>query len=283
MKLLLKCLPCLLRQIEEALEMSGAGEELKVEIFKKALDTMTHYEDYPSSPHIAGYLHGMVREMTGCDPYYAVKEKDMETARLNYPLVEEYISKKEDRLFWALKASACGNTLDSAANPGVSFDESVAKELEADFGICDIELLREKLKSAKKVLILADNSGETYFDLLLIKALKPLEVVYAVRECPAINDATIDIAVRSGIEGHAKIISSGSRAPGTILEEATDEFKEIFETADVIISKGQGNYESLDVSGREIFYLFRVKCPVISEHFGIELGKYVFKREQNII
>ncbi|MBE6574579.1 MAG: DUF89 family protein [Ruminococcaceae bacterium] len=280
MRLILKCLPCLLRQIEEALEMSGAEDELKNEIFKKALETMTHYEDYPSSPHIAGYLHGMVREMTGCDPYYAVKEKDMETAKAIFPLVEEYISHKEDKLYWSLKASACGNALDAAANPGASFDESVAKELETPFGICDIELLREKLRTAKKVLILADNSGETYFDLLLIKALAPAQVIYAVRECPAINDATVDIAVRSGIEGHAKIISSGSRAPGTILEEATEEFMEIFNTADVIISKGQGNYESLDVSGREIFYLFKVKCPVISEHFGIELGKYVFKREQ---
>lgn len=260
--------------------MSGADEELKNEIFKKALETMTHYEDYPSSPHIAGYLHGLVREMTGCDPYHAVKEKDMETARVTFPLVEEYVSKKEDKLYWSLKVSACGNALDAAANPGASFDESVAKELEAPFGICDIELLREKLKNARKVLILADNSGETYFDLLLIKALAPAQVVYAVRECPAINDATIDIAIRSGIEPYAKIISSGSRAPGTILEEATQEFKEIFDSADIIISKGQGNYESLDVSGREIFYLFKVKCPVISEHFGIELGKYVFKREQ---
>lgn len=262
--------------------MSGASEKLKTEIFKKALMTMIHYENYPSSPHIAGYLHGMVREMTGCDPYYAVKEKDMEIARVTFPLVEEYISKKEDKLYWSLKAAACGNALDAAANPGASFDESIARELEMPFGICDIEILREKLKTAKKVLILADNSGETYFDLLLIKALAPAEVVYAVRECPAINDATVDIAMRSGIDGHAKIISSGSRAPGTILEEANEEFKEIFDTADIIISKGQGNYESLDVSGREIFYLFKVKCSVISEHFGIELGKYVFKREQLI-
>ncbi len=278
MKIKAKCLPCLLRQVNDAIELTGVDEEKKKEIMKREIEYLSRFEEYASPPHIAGPMHKAVREQSGCcDPYYSIKEKDMHTAEQNFPIVEEYINSKEDKLFWALKASAAGNTLDSAANPGGSFKESMAHELEIPFGICDYDFLREKLKTAEKILILADNSGETFFDLLLIRALKPVEVIYAVKACPAINDATEDIAIRSGIAESAKIISSGSTAPGTILDEATPEFRKVFDSADIVISKGQGNFESLADAGREIFYLFKVKCDVISEYFGVEMGKYVFK------
>lgn len=276
MRIQTECLHCLLRQVTDALLMTDADEKTRHEIMQHELELLSDHTSYASPPHIAGPMHKCVREMSGCaDPYYSIKEKDMATAAANISRIEEFIRGKEDKLLWSLKAAACGNTLDSAANPGGSLGKSIEAELETDFGICDLELLREQLKTAKRVLILADNSGETFFDALLIKALGDVEVTYAVKACPAINDATYDIALRSGIAPYANIISSGSTAPGTILDEATDEFKAIFESADVIISKGQGNYESLDDAGRRIFYLFKVKCGVISKHFGVEMGKYV--------
>ncbi len=278
MRIQTECLHCLLRQVTDAVLMTGADEETEHNIMMKEIEFLSHYKEYASPPHIAGPMHRCVREMSGCDdPYYNIKEKDMATAAENLPTVAEYISSKEDKLYWSVKASAAGNTLDSAANPGGSFKEGMEAELNIPFGITDMELLREKLKAAKTVLILADNSGETYFDTLLLSAIGDAEIIYAVRDCPAINDATVDIARRSGIEKYARIISSGSTAPGTILHEATSEFREMFDTADVVISKGQGNYESLADAGRKIFYLFKVKCPVISNHFGVKMGEYVLK------
>ncbi len=277
MRIQTECLHCLLRQVTDAVLMTAADEETKHRIMLKEIEFLSHYNDYASPPHIAGPMHNCVRSMSGChDPYYNIKEKDMATAEQNFPIVEEYISSKEDKLYWSVKAAAAGNTLDSAANPD-GFKDDMEAVLDIPFGISDIELLREKLKTAKTVLILADNSGETYFDTLLLSALGDAEIIYAVRDCPSINDATIDIAERSGIGRYARIISSGSTAPGTILDEATPEFKAIFDTADVVISKGQGNYEALADAGREIFYLFKVKCSVISRHFGVEMGKYVLK------
>ncbi len=276
MRIQTECLHCLLRQVTDAVLMTDADEETRHNIMMKEIEFLSHYNDYASPPHIAGPMHKCVREMSGCfDPYCNIKEKDMATAANNFPLVEEYISTKDDPLYWGVKAACAGNTLDSAANPGGSFKESMEAELDTPYGICDIELLRERLGTAKKVLILADNSGETYFDVLMLRALGDVEIIYAVRDCPSINDATVEIAERSGISEYARIISSGSTAPGTILDEATDEFRAIFDAADVVISKGQGNYEALDDAGREIFYLFKVKCPVISKKFGIEMGKYV--------
>ncbi|MBR6513726.1 MAG: DUF89 family protein [Clostridia bacterium] len=278
MRIQAECLHCLLRQVTDAVVMTGADDKTKHDIMKKELEILSDYESYASPPHIAGPMHNCVRAMSGCrDPYYNIKEEDMATAKANFPLVEEYIATKDDPLYWGIKAACAGNTLDSAANPGGSFKESMAAELDTPYGICDIELLREKLKTAKRVLILADNSGETYFDVLMLRALGDVEIIYAVRDCPSINDATVEIAERSGIAEYARIISSGSTAPGTILSEASNEFKAAFETADVVISKGQGNYEALDDANREIFYLFKVKCPVISSHFKVEMGKYVLK------
>ena len=282
MNIAAKCLPCLLRQVNDAIELCNIDEEKKKEIMKQEVEYLLDFQSYASPPHIAGPMHRLVRESSGCpDPYYNIKEKDMATAEHNLPIVEEYINAKDDKLYWALKAAAAGNTLDSAANPGGSFRDSMAAELEIPFGLCDYDIFREKLKTAKKILVLADNSGETFFDSLLLKALPDAEVIYAVKACPTINDATEDIALRSGIADYARIISSGSTAPGTILSEATDEFEEIFDTADIVISKGQGNFESLGDAEREVFYLFKVKCDVISSYFGVEMGKYVFKMMRN--
>ena len=278
MRIQTECLHCLLRQVTDAVLMTGADEETRHKIMMKEIEFLSHYDEYASPPHIAGPMHRCVREMSGCDdPYYNIKEKDMATAAENLPIVAEYISSKEDKLYWSVKASAAGNTLDSAANPGASFKEGMEAELDIPFGISDMELLRQRLKTAKKVLVLADNSGETYFDTLLLSALGDVDITYAVRDYPSINDATVEIAERSGIGKYARIISSGSTAPGTVLDEATAEFREIFDTADVVISKGQGNYEALDDAGREIFYLFKVKCSVISSHFGVKMGEYVLK------
>lgn len=278
MRIQTECLHCLLRQVTDALLMTDADEETKHKIMLREIEFLSHYKEYASPPHIAGPMHKCVRELSGCDdPYYNIKEKDMATAARNLPIVEEYIALKEDKLYWSVKAAAAGNTLDSAANPGASFKEGMIAELDIPFGISDMELLRDKLKTAKTVLILADNSGETYFDTLLLSALGDVQIIYAVRDCPSINDATVEIAERSGIEKYARIISSGSSAPGTLLSEAAPEFKRIFDTADVVISKGQGNYEALEDAGREIFYLFKVKCPVISDHFGVKMGEYVLK------
>lgn len=277
MRIQSECLACLLRQATDAIILSGAEDKKQEELLKKELEILSHYTDYPSPPHIAGPMHKYVREHSGCpDPYYNIKEKDMTAAQELLPMVEEIVDSKEDKLFWAVKAAAAGNTLDSGANPGATVDE---KMLDIPFGICDIELLREKLEKAETVLYLGDNSGETFFDALLIKNLGKKRVYYAVRSCPAINDATREIAQRSGISQVAQIIESGSGAPGTLLSEATPEFRRIFDSADLVISKGQGNYEALDDAGRQVFYIFKVKCGAVSKHLGVPMGNFVLKWE----
>jgi hypothetical protein len=137
------------------------------------------------------------------------------------------------------------------------------------------------LKKAKKILYLADNAGETIFDHLLIEELgKP--VIYAVREKPVINDATKEDAYLSGIHKIAKVISSGCDAPGTILKLCSKEFLKVYKNSDLIISKGQGNYEGLSEENRPIFFLLKAKCPTIARDIGIEAGDIILLKAKNI-
>jgi uncharacterized protein with ATP-grasp and redox domains len=126
--------------------------------------------------------------------------------------------------------------------------------------------------AARSILYLADNAGEIVFDRLLIERLPAGRVTVVVRGAPVINDATRADAQVAGLDRIAEIIDNGSDAPGTVLEDCSAQFRERFESADVIIAKGQGNFETLSAAGANICFLLKIKCPVLATHTGIELG-----------
>ncbi|MDD3250836.1 MAG: ARMT1-like domain-containing protein, partial [Smithellaceae bacterium] len=139
----------------------------------------------------------------------------------------------------------------------------------------DLEAFKKSVARAKQILYLADNAGEIFFDRLLIEQLGSAKITLAVRGKPVINDATREDALASGMDEIALVIDNGSDAPGTILEDCSAEFRAHFDKADMIIAKGQGNYESLANEDRPIFFLFRTKCSVISRRSGYSIGTYV--------
>jgi uncharacterized protein with ATP-grasp and redox domains len=148
--------------------------------------------------------------------------------------------------------------------------------LHQEFAVFDYELFKQELNKAKEILYIGDNAGEAVFDKILIKELgKP--VTFVVREIPVINDITFKEAKQIGIDKIAKIISSGSTAPGTILKSCNDDFLEKFENADMIISKGQGNYEGLSGIKKPIFFLLKAKCPVIAKNIGVKENDIILK------
>lgn len=132
------------------------------------------------------------------------------------------------------------------------------------------------MREAKTVLYLADNAGEIVFDRVFIEEFcDNRKVIFAVRDKPAINDALMEDAIFCGIDKVAQVVSSGIDAPGTILKYCLDEFLKIFRQADLIISKGQGNFESLSQEKKPIFFLFMVKCPVIAKEIGCKMEDMV--------
>ena len=150
-----------------------------------------------------------------------------------------------------------------------------------DSGYGGLTVLRalEKALPEYDFLYLGDNAGESVFDKLLIETInKP--VFYATREVPVINDVIIDDAIASGLNSVAEIISSGSPAPGIILPLCSDEFLSVFQKADMIISKGQGNYEGLSDADRNIFFLLKAKCPVIAKDLNVNVNDIILKHKR---
>jgi uncharacterized protein with ATP-grasp and redox domains len=278
MKIYLDCLPCVLRQVLEASRMAtdNAGEHDR--IMSDAIDILGRYKSYRISPEIVREIHRLVGKRTGIlDPYNRIKQRDLQTALSIYPKLRSFVEKKTDRLYWALKVAATGNSLDSAVNTGYDIEESIENEMQEPFAACDAELFEQQLKTAERLLIIGDNAGETVFDRVLLEQLPNINLTYAVRSAPIINDATREDAQAAGLGRITRVISTGCDMPGVLLNECSKTFLDIFFGADIVISKGQGNFESLSDCDRDIYFLLKAKCPMISDLLGVGINEYVFE------
>jgi uncharacterized protein with ATP-grasp and redox domains len=208
------------------------------------------------------------------DPFKEVKNKCTKHLLSLYPEFKQKITSSNDPLYTALKFAGLGNAIDFGANPDFDLNKELDNLYDKDFDFCKYRGFKKDLETAKNILFIADNAGETVFDRLLIEQInKPTK--YAVRSKPIINDATIEDAQEAGVGKVAEIISSGCDAPGTILKLCSEAFVKDFTEADLIISKGQGNYETLSNQKRPIYFLLKIKCPVIARDIGIKTDSIV--------
>lgn len=176
--------------------------------------------------------------------------------------LKKIIESYEDPLLGSLIMSATGNSIDAGVSLDVDIDYIVKNAVENGFAYSNYNIFKEKLKSGSTVLIVADNAGEAVFDMLLIEELMNFEVdiVYAVRDIPVLNDVTVAEAREIGIPQKARLISSGCDTPGCVLARASQEFVNLFFSADIVISKGQGNLEGL--SDEKKAYILFTKSQV---------------------
>ncbi len=277
MQVFLDCLPCVLRQALESARQATDDEAIQQQIMTEVIGELTHYATFANAPDIARTVQGIVKTHTGNpDPYQAIKQRDLAAAKAQYPIVYEQFLQKDDALYWALKAAATGNVLDSAIGLSSNADRLV-QEYQRPFAVCDMPLLQQRLKTAKSLLLIGDNTGETVFDGLLLQQFPDLKLYYAVRNQPVLNDATYDDAVASGLDAYAEILSTGCDVPGVLLDECSDAFLQVFHSADIVITKGQGNFETLSNPPRELFYLLKAKCPVVAKVLDVPLSEFVFR------
>ena len=238
-----------------------------------------HAEAIP--PEIGREAYRLISEKTGIqDPYEKLKKENTRQALSLYPQLKERVAASQDRLKMAIRMAIAGNVIDFGANADFDLDKDLDVLLSQPLAIDHYRTFCRALKRARKVLFIADNAGETVFDRLLVEELgKP--VIYAVREKPIINDATYQDALEAGIDKVAEIVSSGSDAPGTILNLCSENFLEIYRSADLIISKGQGNYEGLSEENRPAFFLLKAKCAVIARDLGVKEGSLILMKSKN--
>ena len=276
MKTYLDCYPCFLRQALEASRMVGADEEQQRLALNRVLDLLRQVDASRTPPEIGDQVHRIVRQETGAaDPYRAAKARSTREALALYPRLKERLARADDPLDTAIRLSIAGNIIDFGPAPRYELWEVVERVLAQPFEIDDGGAFHDALSHAGQVLYLADNAGETVFDRLLIETLVetyPLSVLYAVKGGPVLNDATVEDAQAAGLDRVADVIHTGTDAPGTILGQCSKAFRQVYDAANVVIAKGQANYETLSDEDKGIFFLLQLKCPVIARDVGATIG-----------
>ena len=287
MKTYLDCIPCFYRQALDAARIAGADEIKQKQIVDKISQLILDFPLEASPPEMGRAIYSLVGKISGVkDPFKEIKENSNKFALKLYPKLKQEINNSEDRLLTAVKLSIIGNIIDYGAKNSLNVAEEIDYLFQGNFIINNennsttfkYNQFKETLNKVDTIIYLADNAGEVVFDRLLIEELVEelgKQVIYVVRGKPIINDALIEDAIFCGINKVAKITSSGSDAPGTILKYCSPEFMELYQEAELIISKGQGNYESLSEEDKSIFFLFKAKCPVIAEDVGCNVGDMV--------
>jgi len=275
MKVSLECYDCLGRLICQAARLATSDEPLRQKAVEKARDVLNQeFSGEQISIAIATKLHKVIREITGNpDPYRTVKEDELRVAGELFSNVKvQYKNTINDYI----KLAAVANAIDFFRSLDV-----VAEDMKRPmkFTIDDSQQFEAKLKKAFKVLYLADNVGEIYFDLPLVKRMRQLvDVKYVVKPLPVQNDATVEDVKEAGLEGEfGVVITTGVASPGVILDWASEQFREEFEAADLVFAKGMGHYESLsELPGQgKVFYCLMAKCRPVANSLGVPLNSYV--------
>lgn len=278
MRTYLECIPCFFKQALEAARIAGADESLQKRILSQLAKKIPDFSLATPPAETGQVIYALVKKLTRKqDPFIKLKEKSNRLALKLYPELKKKVSGSKNRLLMAVELAIAGNIIDYGVKNSLDVNKeltrilneehnTIRKRNRTNFHYSEFEC---SLKTAKRILYLADNAGETVFDRILIEEIKRLypdkEIIYAVKDKPIINDALIEDALICGIDKVAKIISCGSDAPGAAFSLCSKEFLKIYREANMIISKGQGNFECLSEEKRKrIFFLFMAKCPVVA-------------------
>ncbi len=277
------CIPCFLRQTLDAARMAGADETLQERIIRHMLVEISQVDITQPPPVMGQSIHRIIRDFVGHrDPYKAVKDRFNQFALRVYPTMQQRIAASSTPLETAARIAIAGNIIDFGVTGDVDM-EAVSRTVEqalTESLYGDMTLFARAVADAGKILYLADNAGEIIFDRLLIEALPYERIILAVRGAPVINDATVEDARAAGLDNIVPIIHSGVDLPGTVLEESSEALVKAFRESDMIIAKGQGNYETLSdtTQHNNIFFLFKTKCPVAARDVGCNEGRFVLTR-----
>ena len=271
-----ECISCMTKVHLEKCPKDIA-EEKKVEYMQKVLKILAEAPAKYGAPVIVRTIQQLQEEMLGIKQEYAEIKKRYNEVMMQYEdKVMEHMAKSEDSVKTGIQYAMIGNYIDFGARITVT-EEHLTELLNAPerFVVDEKQYqeLRTDLGKAKKLVYLTDNCGEIVMDKLLVREIKnaypDLEITVMVRGYEVVNDATMEDAMQVGICDIATVMPNGSDIAGTWVEEISEEAKKVLDEADVIISKGQGNFETLRKCGRNIYYIFLCKCDLFANTFHV--------------
>lgn len=274
------CVACIVKKADKLADKYITDKRQKYSFMQQVLQAILETDYHRSSPIIDAKFFRLAKQLLGVEDIYAEEKKYFNTQMLAMePHVEAMLDASSDRLFDALKIASAGNIIDFSALSEISLElvqQIIRQTMEQPFDMELYSTLKRDLGNAKSLLYLGDNTGEIVLDKVFIKQIGEnyphLDMKFAARGKAIFNDATEEDAYFVGMDQYAQIVNNGADLPGTDLLEVSEEFEELFHKADVVIAKGQGNFESLEGCGKNIYYLFLCKCDMMMEKLGA--GRY---------
>jgi damage-control phosphatase, subfamily I len=275
-----RCFFCFARAFERLIEKENLQPKEKKQFANDMFGLFNDVKYDFSIPEVSRDLHVLLKQYSNNpDPYKEDKKQSNDLVLGMYSELKDIVFQSGNYFDTALRLAIAGNIIDFGISNTFDLHSTIDKVLNSEFAIDDSLLLKQSLSKAKTVLYLGDNCGEMVFDKLFIETMMHPNLIYAVRGEPVINDVTLDDAKYVGMELVASVISNGYDAPSTLLDHCSSEFLEVFNRADVIISKGQGNLEGLlGKTTKDIYFLLMVKCEVIADVLGVRKGDFVVKK-----
>lgn len=290
MKTYLECIPCFFKQAIEAARFAGASKRTQKKILDELSKVIPKISLDASPPEMGRTIYGLVEKLTNKnDPFKRVKKKSNRTALRLYGKLKKRMQHCRDRLLAAVELAIAGNIIDYGIQNTINVDKEIKKILSQEHRaikgessssrLFNYPKFKSKLRKAKTILYIGDNAGEIVFDKILIEEIKRLyknkRIIYAVKGRPIINDALIEDAYQCEIDKMVEVVSTGLGIPGTKLSLCSKKFRKIFKKADMIISKGQGNFESLSEQKKPVCFLFVAKCPVVAKDVKCKIGDVI--------
>ncbi len=290
------CTECLVKQYHQICRMCGIDENSPENCSDKIRPKIVEMSTGRTPPEAASAFFQFIAETTGIkDPYKDIKKASNKAAMSLYPMLKKRVSSSETPFAEALTLAIAGNLIDFGAKIDLDLSEALTEILAQPFfdniknndnfnnDLFRLEDFYNDLKNFKNITYLADNAGEIVFDRVFIETIldefPEKNITLAVRGGPALNDVLVEDAKTVGLDRITEVISSGAAIPGTVLSACSDQFLNKLYSSDLIISKGQGNYETL--SGEELpptWFLFKIKCRVVAAHAKGPEGILVLKK-----
>jgi uncharacterized protein with ATP-grasp and redox domains len=253
---------------------------LQEKILKAVLQEVEQTDTSRPPAYTTTFIHRKIRQLLQGDPFRQIKSEYNQIALALYPFLKKLVQESRDPLWTASRLAVAGNVIDFGIFTSVDIEGTVQRALHSPFAVDEYHAFQDALSDTEEVLYLLDNAGEIVFDRILIETMVShgKRVLAVVKGSPVLNDCTMADAIEAGLTEICEIIDNGSDAVGTIIEWTSGDFQRKYAQAQFIISKGQGNFETVSDPKKTIVYLFQSKCEVVSRELGLSLGSMILKR-----
>lgn len=276
-----KCLPCMVNQVIKVADITGINE--KEELLREVFTYLSKLDFNETTPEIIGVIFEMIKRHTdNPDPYKETRNYYNTLFLKLLPEFERKIEQAENSFQLAIRYAIVGNIIDFNPIHNTLLEDiyDCFKKMEQwELAIDDSKELMEDIFNAKTILYLGDNCGEICMDKILLKKIKErtpnVRLLFGVRGKPVVNDSIAQDAYFVGIDEYAEIIDNGDGSLGTVLNRTSSAFKDVYKKADVVIAKGQANYECLSEENKNIYFLLMTKCDVIAKDINVEEKKMI--------